>query len=124
MKIHVKYNNPKFTRYRKGLRNSSTSAEACLWFYLKQKKLAGRKFTRQKSIGDFIIDFYCPEEKIAIELDGEQHFWEVGIMQDNKKTNFLECLGIVVIRFENKWVFEDIEFVLGEIKKCFKSKNI
>jgi very-short-patch-repair endonuclease len=120
MKPHVKYNNPRFTRYRKGLRNSSTSAETCLWFHLKQKKLAGRKFTRQKSIGDFIIDFYCPEEKIAIELDGEQHFWEEGINRDFKKTDFLESQGIDVIRFENKWVFEDIEFVLGEIKKHFK----
>jgi very-short-patch-repair endonuclease len=120
MKIHVKYNNPKFSEYRKNLRNNSTSAEASLWFYLKQKKLAGRKFTRQKSIGDFIIDFYCPEEKIAIELDGEPHFWEEGMSRDFKKTKFLESQGIVVIRFENKWVFEDIEFVLGEIKKCFK----
>jgi len=44
----------------------------------KAKKIEGRKFTRQKSIGNFIIDFYCPEEKLAIELDGEQHFWEEG----------------------------------------------
>ncbi len=124
MKLHVKYNDPRFSIYRKDLRNNSTSAEACLWFHLKQKKLVGRKFTRQKSIGDFILDFYCPEENIAIELDGEQHFWEEGIIRDSKKTNFLESQGIVVIRFENKWVFEDIEFVLAEITKCFKRKNI
>jgi very-short-patch-repair endonuclease len=120
MRTHVKYNDPKFTGYRKELRNHSTSAEACLWFYLKQKKLEGRKFTRQKSIGNFIVDFYCPEEKLAIELDGEPHFWEEGMRKDFKKTKFLESQGIVVIRFENKWVFEDLEFVLGEIKKIFR----
>jgi very-short-patch-repair endonuclease len=124
MRPHVKYNDSKFSVYRKILRNNCTSAEACLWFHLKQKKLAGRKFTIQKSIGDFILDFYCPEENIAVELDGEQHFWEDGIIRDSKKTNFLECQGIVVIRFENKWVFEDIEFVLDEITKSFKRKNI
>jgi len=120
MNYHVKYNDPFFTNFRKDLRNNSTSAEACLWFYLKQKKIEGRKFTRQKSIGNFIIDFYCPEEKLAIELDGEQHFWEEGMKRDIQKTNFLESQGIIVIRFENKWVFEDIGFILSEIKKKFR----
>ena len=120
MNYHVKYNDPFFTNFRKNLRNNSTSAEACLWFYLKQKKIEGRKFTRQKSIGNFIIDFYCPEEKLAIELDGEQHFWEEGMKRDIRKTNFLESQGIIVLRFENKWVFEDIEFILGEIRKNFR----
>jgi very-short-patch-repair endonuclease len=120
MKYHVKYNDPKFTNFRKDLRNNSTSTEACLWFYLKQKKIEGRKFTRQKSIGNFIIDFYCPEEKLAIELDGEQHFWEEGMNRDIQKTNFLESQGVIVLRFENKWVFEDIGFILSEIQKNFR----
>lgn len=123
MKNHVKYNDPQFTIFRKNLRNSSTSAEAKLWMHLKQKKLEGRKFTRQKSIGNYIIDFYCPDEKLAVELDGENHFWEEGIRRDQLKTAFLEKQGIVVVRFENKWVFEDIEYVLGEIKKRFGRKK-
>ena len=105
--------------FRKKLRNSGTPAEVTLWQYLQNRKLAGRKFRRQHSIGNFIIDFYCPDEKLAIELDGEDHFWEDGMKHDAKKTAFLNSMGIRVLRFENIWVFKDVEYVLGEIRKCF-----
>ena len=105
--------------FRKKLRNSGTPAEVTLWQYLQNRKLAGRKFRRQHSIGNFIIDFYCPDEKLAIELDGEDHFWEDGMKRDAKKTAFLNSMGIRVLRFENIWVFKDVEYVLGEIRKCF-----
>jgi len=59
---------------RKYLRNNLTEAESLLWEVLKGKKLAGRKFRRQHSIGYYIVDFYCPSEKLIIELDGQHHF--------------------------------------------------
>lgn len=119
MKPTVKFNDGQFKAYRKKLRNQSTSAEAFLWNYLKQRKLLNRKFTRQKSIGNFIYDFYCHEEKLVIELDGDDHFWEEGIQYDKLKTKLLENLGIKLVRFENKWVFKDLEYVLQEIQKQF-----
>jgi len=114
------HNRPELKHFRKELRNNSTSAEAVLWTHLKQKQLNGRKFRRQHSIGNYIVDFYCPEECLVIELDGEGHFWEEGIKHDTTRTAYLNNIGITVIRFENKWIFNDLEFVITEIKNHFK----
>ena len=108
-RIHLK-------QWRKELRNNSTSAEAVLWGYLKQNQLEGRKFRRQHSIGRYIVDFYCPEEKLIVELDGAGHFWKRGMQYDNTRTHFLHEKGFRVLRFENKWIFEDILYVLTEIR--------
>lgn len=106
---------------RKHLRNHSTSAEATLWNYLKNSQLEGRKFRRQHSIEFYILDFFCPSERINIELDGQEHFEGYGLVQDEKRDEFLKSLNIKVLRFENKEVFENIEWVLNEIKRHFKT---
>lgn len=59
--------------FRKELRNNSTKAESRLWKVLRKRQLEGRKFRRQHSIGNYIVDFYCPEEKLIVELDGAIH---------------------------------------------------
>jgi very-short-patch-repair endonuclease len=114
--LHI-HNRPELKQLRKNLRNNSTSAEATLWNKLKKNQLNGRKFMRQHSIGNYI---YCPEEKLVIELDGEAHFWQDGIQYDHQRALYLNNMDIHIIRFENKWVFEDIDYVLNEIKKHFK----
>ncbi len=108
--------------FRKKLRNSGTSAEAELWKHISNKKLEGRKFRRQHSVGNYILDFYCPSEKLAIELDGEDHYWQEGIEKDLKKELFLQGHSIRVLRFENKWVFQDLEYVLRTIAKAFHQR--
>lgn len=113
-------NRPELKEYRKDLRNKSTIAEAYLWPYLKNKQLEGRRFRRQFSVGNYIIDFYCPAEKLAVELDGAGHFTPEGQEYDEERTRFLNGQGIRVIRFENKVVFEDTEGVLEGIRRCFK----
>jgi very-short-patch-repair endonuclease len=102
------------------LRSSLTPAEAYLWTRLQGSKLAGKKFRRQHSIGQYIVDFYCAEERLAVELDGTPHFTETGIEYDKQRTEYLNSLGIRVIRFENVEVFELTEEILEKIKKCFK----
>ena len=114
-------NKKELEAYRKRLRNNSTPAEAALWSLIKNKQLDGRKFRRQHSIGNYILDFYCPEEKLAIELDGEDHYWEEGMRRDKLKTAYIESHGIKIIRFENKLVFKDPEFILNSIKNKFSS---
>ncbi len=109
--------------WRKELRNEGTSAEAFLWKFLQHRKLEGRKFRRQHSILNYIIDFYCPEERLIVELDGMGHFTEEGMERDRKRTEVLMGLGFRVIRFENKRVFGELEKVLGEIRGCFKSNG-
>ncbi len=80
--------------YRKQLRHSLTPAEAALWKHLQRKQLEGRKFRRQHSVGNYILDFYCPAEKLCIELDGDAHFTESGVDYDNKRTAYLNDLDI------------------------------
>jgi very-short-patch-repair endonuclease len=101
------------------LRNNLTPAEATLWKSLKNKQVEGRRFRRQFSVGNYILDFYCPKEKLAVELDGQDHFTYWGSMRDDERTEFLNKQGIRVIRFENVEVFESMEYVLEEIRRNF-----
>jgi very-short-patch-repair endonuclease len=68
------------------------------------------------------MDFYCPSEKLAIELDGEHHYWREGIEKDLKKEMLLKGHSIKVLRFENKWVFQDLEYVLKAIVAAFNQR--
>lgn len=114
------FNNlPHLKTFRQELRHNLTPAEAKLWSYLQNSQLEGRKFRRQHSIGNYILDFYCPAEHLAIELDGEVHFNEEAALRDQERTEFLNAFGVQVIRFENKLVFEQADWVLDEIKLLF-----
>ena len=106
---------------RKKLRNSLTPAEAKLWSLLKNSQLENRKFRRQHSIGPYVLDFYCPSEKLCIELDGAVHFTDGGYEYDLTRTQYLRAHNIHVIRFENRDVFENTEGVLEEIREYFIS---
>jgi len=110
--------------FRSALRNSSTSTEVALWVMLKSKKLEGRKFRRQYSIGRYIVDFCCPSEKLIIELDGNPHGEYHRIQQDENRDKYLESLGFTVLRFENRFVFQDPEYLKGEISKILNKKGI
>jgi very-short-patch-repair endonuclease len=110
--------NKKFLKpYRKELRNNSTSAEAELWNHLKNKQLNGYKFRRQHSINNYIVDFFCPAESLIIELDGDSHGDYHSIEKDEKRDRDLNSLGYKVLRFENRFIFQDIDWVKEEILK-------
>ena len=113
-------NHPNKKEHRRQLRNNLTPAEATLWMVLKNKQLAGRRFKRQVSIGHYIVDFYCPREKLIIELDGESHFTEDGYEHDLRRDKYLNSLGLKVMRFENEIVFHRYEEVSEEIRKAFR----
>ena len=120
----AKLHNRKYLKdYRRDLRNNLTSAEATLWKLIKSKQMEGRKFRRQHSVGNYIVDFYYPSEKLAIELDGDGHFTQAGYVQDQEKEEFLSNHGIRLLRFENNEVFEATEAVLELIKKEFKKST-
>ncbi|MEZ0607639.1 endonuclease domain-containing protein [Fibrella sp. WM1] len=86
---------------RKALRNGATKAEQRFWQYTKGSQLAGRKFRRQHSVGHFILDFYCPSERLAIELDGGIHLQPAVRDYDLERQDAIEALGIRVLRFSN-----------------------
>src|SRR5438094_2855349 len=111
------FNARKTKERRKTLRQSATSAEAVLWPYLQNRKILGKKFRRQSSVGPYIVDFYCAECRLVIELDGAPHFAANADTYDQQRTEYLEEAGLKVIRFENKDVKDNIEFVLETIKQ-------
>ena len=110
------YNTTKSAAYRKKLRKSLTPAEAVLWKCLQRSQLLGKKFRRQFSIGRYIVDFYCPECRLAIELDGQGHFAINADMYEAERTKYLGSCGIRILRFENKVLFSNLEGVLEAIK--------
>ncbi|ARS38763.1 cytosine methyltransferase [Sphingobacteriaceae bacterium GW460-11-11-14-LB5] len=119
MVIHnVKY----LKNYRKELRNNLTPAEATMWKYLQNSKLDGKKFRRQHSVGNYILDFYCPSEKLAIEVDGDSHNDYSSEIYYKERTDFLNSKGIKVIRFDNVEVFESEELIYEGIRNHFKNK--
>ena len=117
---NYKKENLKFARFNRRQRNA-TRQEGVLWHtYLKTCPI---NFARQFRIGDYIVDFYAPSVKLAIELDGSQHYEERNADYEKVRTNFLEANGITVLRFTNvdidrhlKRTVEQIEYVLKQLK--------
>ena len=97
------------------LRKNQTEAETLLWSKLRSRQLLNVKFRRQHPIGDYIVDFYCIEAHLAIEIDGGQHAEKDISKRDDSRTAFLERKGIRVIRFWNHDVLEHLDEVTSEI---------
>jgi very-short-patch-repair endonuclease len=110
------YNTTERGAYRKKLRKSLTPAEATLWKCLQRSQILGRKFRRQFSIGRYVLDFYCAECRLAIELDGQGHFEINADLHEVARTKYLEGCGIRILRFENEVLFNNMEAVLEAIK--------
>ncbi|MBP9759353.1 endonuclease domain-containing protein [Candidatus Dojkabacteria bacterium] len=108
------YNNKKLKQFRRSLRRNQTTPESYLWSILRNSQL-GYKFKRQFSIGNFILDFYCPQLRVGIELDGCQHL--TNKRYDDDRTKFLNNLDIEVIRFWNNEVYENITGVIEKIEE-------
>ena len=101
---------------RQSLRNNATSVEALLWRALKGKQVEGLKFRRQFGIGPFVLDFYCPELRLGIELDGGVHKEAYTSDYDEMRTRFLNENRIKVLRFDNEVVYNNIEGIIEAIK--------
>ena len=95
------------------LRKDSTDAERRLWSRIRLKQLGGFRFRRQQPIGTYIVDFFCPEASLIIEIDGGQHDASAG--RDALRTRWLEERGYKVVRFWNNEVLENIDGVLSVI---------
>jgi very-short-patch-repair endonuclease len=113
---------PESTYRRKKLRNHGTSAEAVLWTLLKGQQVDGFRFRRQHGVGPYILDFYCPQLRLAIELDGEVH---VNTEEyDEARSRYLaQVAGIRVIRFENRVVFEHFSAIVEGIREVARERG-
>jgi very-short-patch-repair endonuclease len=102
-------------KYSRRLRNEMTDAERLLWSKVRRKQLKGFQVYRQKPIGRFVVDFYCPKAKLVIELDGGQHYSEAIQAKDESRDRYMERVGLKVLRFSDKEVFANLPGVLEEI---------
>jgi very-short-patch-repair endonuclease len=108
------YNNS-LKKFARELRHNLTEAETHLWLRLRKRQLKNCRFYRQRIICNYIVDFYCPDAKLVIEIDGSQHFSEPGIARDVTRDRHLVDLGLMVMRFSAREVFENTEGVLERI---------
>jgi very-short-patch-repair endonuclease len=90
-------------------------AEIILWSRLQRRQLLSCKFRRQYSVGSYVLDFFSPEVKLAIELDGDSHFQAGAPEYDDKRRQFIESFGICIIRFLNSEVYGNLDGVLERI---------
>jgi very-short-patch-repair endonuclease len=102
------------------LRINMTEAEKILWEKLKDRNVFKARFRRQHPIGIFIVDFYCHEYKLAIEIDGEIHLKKEVSEYDDGRSYGIEKFGIKILRFTNNEVFTDLEKIIGEILKSIE----
>jgi type I restriction enzyme M protein len=102
-------------RNARELRKNQTDAERLLWNLLRDRQLGGFKFRRQKPLGKYILDFYCAQKKLAIELDGLGHAENDQIKYDEIRTAYLESAGVQVLRFWNHQVLQETEDILFKI---------
>jgi very-short-patch-repair endonuclease len=100
---------------RRSLRKRMPPAEVALWQVLRNKQANGHKFRRQYSVDRYILDFYCPSVKLAIEIDGDSHFNEAAIQADKIRQNAIEDMGIKFLRFTNHDIQENLESVFKKI---------
>ncbi len=100
---------------RRELRSAMPVAEMIIWSRLRGRQLLGCKFRRQYSVGTYMLDFYSPEVKLAIELDGDSHFQPGAREYDARRQDFIESFGIHVVRVLNCDVYENLDGVLEMI---------
>jgi very-short-patch-repair endonuclease len=110
----------KINSHARRLRRDSTDAEQRLWYHLRNRQLGGFKFRRQETIGSCIADFACPELRIIVEADGGQH----AEYRDRERTDYLNSLGWIVLRFWNHDILQETDSVLMAIlNACDQRKN-
>lgn len=114
---------PQLLEFAKSMRHTATNAENLMWQLLRAKRFMNLKFRRQHVIQPYIVDFYCHEIGLVIELDGSQHGTSDAIEYDAERTKFLEALGLTVVRYWNNDVLSQTDLVLDHLwNVCFELK--
>lgn len=121
--MDYRYNNPNLETNRRTLRRTMTAPETILWAKIRDRRLNGHKFKRQYSVGDYILDFYCPAKRLAIELDGDSHYEDDAQKSDEIRDKFLRSNNITVLRFTNDDVMKNLQGILEKIDKAIDTTS-
>ena len=112
--------NPKLTSFAQTLRTNMTKEERKLWYeFLNTYPL---RFRRQVTVGNYILDFYCAAARLAVELDGSQHFFEEGKAHDAARTAYLESMDIKVLRYSNSVVMKNFNGICIDIDRVIQAR--
>jgi very-short-patch-repair endonuclease len=114
---------PRLLRFARAMRADATDAERLIWMLIRNRRLAGAKFRRQHPFGPYIVDFVCVEARLAIEIDGGQHWADAQQRRDARRTAFLEERGVCVLRFTNREVLVETEGVLEAIWRSIVERS-
>ena len=117
------FNKPESKQRRQALRQQMTEPEKCLWKILRKQQM-GVKFRRQHGIGNYIVDFYCTELKLAIEVDGDSHYSENSQNHNDVRDRFLQSLGVATLRLRNDDVMKNIEGVHQHLMQKLASRRV
>lgn len=100
------------------LRKNMTDSELKLWSRIRRKQMFGLQFYRQRPIGNYIVDFYCPQAELVLEVDRSQHMNELAIKKDNHRDGYLKQQGIKVLRFDNLQVLNQLDAVIEKVYRA------
>ena len=106
---------------KRRLRSNMTGQETRLWSRLRARQLQGLKFRRQHGIGPYIVDFYCPEQSLVIEVDGDSHADADQIVKDQLRDRYFQSLGLRVIRYINDDILKNLDGVLEDLAERLSS---
>jgi very-short-patch-repair endonuclease len=118
------HNSPGLKNNRRELRHNQTDTEKAFWSKVRSRQFHGMRFLRQYSVGPYILDFYCPELRIAVELDGGQHNEEGGKAHDAVRSEFLLAQDINVMRFWNHDVLQNMQGVFNRMEEIIEKRGI
>jgi len=107
--------NTKLKGYSRQLRKNMTDAERLLWSKVRKKQLKDYQFYRQRIIGNYVVDFYCPKARLIIEIDGGQHSSDEGIEKDKIRDDYMREHGLKVLRFSDREAFENLNGVIERV---------
>ena len=121
--MRYQFNSPEHKERRRELRGEMPEAERKVWQLLRGRQLNGYKFRRQHGIGPYIVDFYCSETKLFIEIDGDSHYQPTAIAYDQERDAYLRSCGMTILRFTNLDVQLNLDTVAERILEHLKNSD-
>ena len=116
------YYKPQLKSNARTLRKNMTDSELKLWSRIRRKQMFGLQFYRQRPIGNYIVDFYCPQAQLVLEVDGSQHANGLMLKKDNYRDSYLKQQGIKILRFDNLQVLNQLDAVIEKVYRSIASR--
>ena len=114
--------NPKLEINARTLRQNMTEGERKLWSRIRRKQMFGLQFYRQRPIGNYIVDFYCPQAQLVLEVDGSQSADQLVIKKDKSRDGYLKQQGIKVLKFDNLQILKQLDAVVENVYQTVASR--